>query len=76
LLALADYIQKQTSLKLSVSDFDLSDLTEHLKMNFSVVDETGRELGMGRDWNALKAQLGSAAQLTFRNSSPSMKKRG
>ena len=74
--ALADYIQKQTSLNLSVSDFDLSDLTEHLKMNFSVVDEKGRELGMGRDWNALKAQLGSAAQLTFRNSSPSIEKTG
>ncbi len=74
--ALADYIQKQTSLKLSVADFDLSALTDHLLMNFSVVDEKGRELGMGRDWNALKAQLGSAAQLTFRSSSPSIEKTG
>ena len=74
--SLADYIQKQTTLKLNVSDFDLSALTEHLMMNFSVVDEKGRELGMGRDWNALKAQLGSAAQLTFRSSSPSIEKTG
>lgn len=74
--ALAEYIQKQTSLKLAVADFDLSAVTEHLMMNFSVVDEKGRELGMGRDWNALKAQLGSAAQLTFRSNSPSIEKTG
>ena len=74
--ALAEYIQKQTTLKLSVADFDLSGMTDHLRMNFSVVDEKGRELGMGRDWNALKAQLGSAAQLTFRSSSPSIEKTG
>ena len=74
--ALAEYIQKQTSLKLTVTDFDLSAVTEHLMMNFSVVDEKGRELGMGRDWNALKAQLGSAAQLTFRSNSPSIEKTG
>ena len=74
--ALAEYIQKQTSLKLAVTDFDLSAVTEHLMMNFSVVDEKGRELGMGRDWNALKAQLGSAAQLTFRSNSPSIEKTG
>jgi ATP-dependent helicase HrpA len=39
-------------------------------MNFSVIDDAGRELAMGRDWNGLKKQLGSAAQLTFRNTSP------
>lgn len=37
-------------------------------MNFSVIDEKQRELGMSRDWHALKNQLGNAAQLTFRNS--------
>jgi ATP-dependent helicase HrpA len=45
-------------------------------MNFSVVDEAGRELAMGRDWSALKKQLGSAAQLTFRNTSPDIEKTG
>jgi ATP-dependent helicase HrpA len=59
-----------------VADFDLSAVTDHLLMNFSVVDEKGRELGMGRDWNGLKAQLGSAAQLTFRINSPSIEKTG
>lgn len=73
---LAEYIQRKTSLKLAESDFDLSAIPEHLRMNFSVVDEKGRELGMGRDWHALKKQLGSAAQLTFRSNSPSIEKTG
>jgi ATP-dependent helicase HrpA len=37
----------------------------HLRMNFRVVDEAGRELATGRDLLALKQQLGQAAQLTF-----------
>lgn len=73
---LAEYIHRKTKLKLSEPDFELSALPEHLRMNFSVVDEKGRELGMGRDWLALKKQLGSAAQLTFRANSPSIEKTG
>ncbi|MDX1915173.1 MAG: DUF3418 domain-containing protein [Methylophilus sp.] len=76
LTVLAEYIERKTTLKLAVTDFDLSALPEHLRMNFSVLDETGRELGMGRDWNVLKKQLGSAAQLTFRSSSPDIEKAG
>lgn len=67
LLALVDYIQKQTSLKLGADDFMIDKLPEHFFMNFSVIDEKQRELGMGRDWHALKNQLGNAAQLTFRS---------
>ncbi len=73
---LAEYIQRKTTLKLAVSDFDLSVLPVHLLMNFSVFDEKGSELGMGRDWNALKKQFGQAAQLTFRSNSPSIEKTG
>jgi len=76
LLALTQYIQLKTNLKINNEDFNLADLPEHLKMNFSVIDEKGRELGMGRDWIALKNQLGQAAQLTFRSSSPSIEKTG
>ncbi len=74
--ALSAYIQHKTTLKLKVEEFDLAGLDPHHLMNFSVVDEKGRELGMGRDWNALKKQLGSAAQLTFRSHSPSIEKTG
>ncbi len=71
LLALVNYIQQQTSLKLGADDFMINKLPEHYFMNFSVIDEKQRELGMGRDWHALKTQLGSAAQLTFRGGTTS-----
>jgi len=73
---LAAYIQHKTTLKVSKEDWNLADIPSHHLMNFSVVDDAGRELAMGRDWNLLKKQLGSAAQLTFRNTSPDIEKTG
>ncbi|MDD2932593.1 MAG: ATP-dependent RNA helicase HrpA [Methylotenera sp.] len=73
---LAAYIQHKTTLKISKEDWSLSEIPAHHLMNFSVVDDAGRELAMGRDWNLLKKQLGSAAQLTFRNTSPDIEKTG
>jgi len=72
---LAIHIQRETTLKISVEDWT-EEMPAHLLMNYSVVDDAGRELAMGRDWNALKKQLGSAAQLTFRNTSPDIEKTG
>ena len=72
---LAAHIQRVTTLKISVEDWT-DETPAHLLMNFSVVDDAGRELATGRDWNALKKQLGSAAQLTFRNTSPDIEKTG
>jgi ATP-dependent helicase HrpA len=74
--ALTNYIQFKTTLKLGLEDFNLANLPPHSYMNFSVIDEKGRELGMSRDWLALKRQLGQAAQLTFRNTSPDIEKIG
>lgn len=68
LQSLADYILQKTTLKVSMADW--GEIPAHLLMNFSVVDDAGRELAMGRDWHLLKKQLGSAAQLTFRKGSP------
>ena len=73
--ALAAHIQHVTTLKIGIDDW-VEETPVHLLMNFSVVDDAGRELAMGRDWNALKKQLGSAAQLTFRNTSPDIEKTG
>jgi ATP-dependent helicase HrpA len=72
---LATYIQQRTGLKISASDWNEA-IPPHLLMNFRVVDDAGRELAMGRDWLALKNQLGQAAQLTFRNTSPDIEKTG
>jgi ATP-dependent helicase HrpA len=71
---LAAYITQKTTLKIAVSDWDLGEMPAHHSMNFSVVDDKGLELGMGRDWRALQKQLGQAAQLTFRNASPDIEK--
>ncbi len=73
---LAAYIQQKTTLKISKEDWVLSEIPAHYLMNFSVIDDAGRELSMGRDWNGLKKQLGSAAQLTFRNILPDIEKTG
>jgi ATP-dependent helicase HrpA len=55
---------------------DRAELPAHLRMNFRVVDEAGRELAMGRDLAALKTQLGQAAQLTFAQAEPGIEKTG
>lgn len=73
---LSDYILQRTTLKISNDDWQLQDLPAHNLMNFSIVDDAGRELATGRDWNALKQQLGQAAQLTFRSASPDIEKSG
>ncbi len=67
---LAAYIQHKTTLKISQDDWVLGEIEAHHLMNFSIVDDAGRELAMGRDWKAMQKQLGQAAQLTFRNTSP------
>jgi len=73
--ALAEHIRRRTGLKLGPEAWD-EPLPPHLLMNFRVVDDAGRELAMGRDWQALKTQLGQAAQLTFREASPGIEKTG
>ena len=51
-------------------------LPTHLRMNFRVIDEAGRELAVGRDLLALKGQLGQAAQLTFGKAEPGIEREG
>jgi ATP-dependent helicase HrpA len=75
LSTLAAYIQQRTGLKLGADDWK-EDIPDHLLMNFRVIDEKQRELGMGRHWNALKQQLGQAAQLTFRSATLDIEKSG
>jgi ATP-dependent helicase HrpA len=47
------------------SDFKLETLPVHLSMNFRVVDAHGRQLSMGRSLDALRGDLGGAAQRQF-----------
>jgi ATP-dependent helicase HrpA len=54
-----------TSLDVKRADFKLDMLSAHLFMNLRVVDEHGRQLGMGRNLGALKAEWGSQARGAF-----------
>jgi ATP-dependent helicase HrpA len=54
-----------TSLDVKRADFKLDMLSPHLFMNLRVVDEHGRQLGMGRNLGALKSDWGSQARGAF-----------
>ena len=65
--ALEADVRETTGVPCRASDFKLEQLPAHLIMNFKVVDEHGRQLGMGRNLAELRAELGEAAQETFRS---------
>ncbi|MDP9901830.1 ATP-dependent helicase HrpA [Variovorax ginsengisoli] len=63
--ALLKRVREQTSIDVKRADFKLDMLPPHLFMNLLVVDEHGRQLGIGRNLGALKAELGSQARGAF-----------
>jgi ATP-dependent helicase HrpA len=58
-------VQARTQVAVQRNDFKLEQLPAHLFMNFRVVDEHGRQLGMGRQLATLKAELGGQARSAF-----------
>jgi ATP-dependent helicase HrpA len=63
--ALLKLVRDGTSLDVKRADFKLDMLPAHLFMNLRVVDEHGRQLGMGRNLGALKGELGAQARGAF-----------
>ncbi|MFY8102915.1 MAG: ATP-dependent RNA helicase HrpA [Ramlibacter sp.] len=63
--ALLTQVREATSLEVKRTDFKLDMVPPHLFMNLRVVDEHGRQLGMGRNLGALKAELGAQARGAF-----------
>lgn len=63
--ALLKQVRDATSLDVKRTDFKLDMVPAHLFMNFRVVDEHGRQLGMGRNLGALKAEWGAKARGAF-----------
>ncbi len=63
--ALLHKVREQTSLDVKRADFKLDMVPPHLFMNLRVVDEHGRQLGMGRNLGALRAEWGSQARGAF-----------
>ena len=60
-LALARYIREQQQLDVPLNAFRLEQLPAHLLMNFRVVDEHGRQLGMSRNFSQLHDELAPRA---------------
>jgi ATP-dependent helicase HrpA len=62
LQALARYIREQKQLDVPQDAFRLEQLPPHLLMNFRIVDEHGRQLGMSRNFASLHAELAPHAE--------------
>jgi len=63
--ALLAAVRARTQIDVKRGDFKLEQVPPHLFMNFLVVDEHGRQLGIGRSLAALKAELGDQARSAF-----------
>jgi ATP-dependent helicase HrpA len=61
LLSLVRYIREQKQLDVPLDAFRLEQLPPHLLMNFRVVDEHGRQLGLSRKFSQLHAELAPRA---------------
>ncbi len=56
LQALARYIREQKQIEVPLDAFRMEQIPAHLLMNFRVVDEHGRQLGMGRNFVSLRCE--------------------
>ncbi|MFY9248660.1 MAG: DUF3418 domain-containing protein, partial [Burkholderiaceae bacterium] len=63
--AVVRLVREKTQLDVKAAEFKADMLSPHLLMNIKVVDETGRQLGMGRQVATLKANLGGKARGAF-----------
>ncbi|MFM2403218.1 MAG: hypothetical protein RL223_1098 [Pseudomonadota bacterium] len=63
--ALLKAVRERTQLAVQRNDFKLDMVAPHLFMNVRVVDEHGRQLGMGRHLPTLKSELGGQARSAF-----------
>ncbi len=58
-------VRDRSQVAVQRNDFKPEQLSPHFSMNFRVVDEHGRQLGMGRHLPTLKAELGGQARSAF-----------
>src|SRR5512139_4071584 len=62
--ALAAFVRRKTGADIHPDEWK-GELPAHLKMNLSVIDDSGQELASGRDLGGLRQQLGGAARITY-----------
>lgn len=65
--ALLKAVRDTTQLDVKRADFKPEALPTHFFMNFRVVDDNGRQLGVGRHLAALKSTLGAQARSAFQS---------
>lgn len=58
-------VREQTGIASKTTDYKLETLSAHQFMNFKVIDEHGRQLEMGRNLGALRAEFGGQARESF-----------
>ena len=63
--AVLKLVRDATAVDVKRGDLKLEMLQPHLFMNFRVVDEHGRQLGLGRNLGGLKGELGAQARGAF-----------
>ena len=63
--ALLERVRERTQLDVRRADFRLEQVPPHLFMNFRIEGEHGRQLAMGRNLAALKAEFGGQARSAF-----------
>ena len=63
--AIARWARRELNLDIPRDGFQPERLPAHLSMNLRVIDEHGRQLGMGRNLAQLRAELGEAAGESF-----------
>jgi ATP-dependent helicase HrpA len=68
--ALAHHLGKVSGEAVRASDFQPETLPEHLRMNFRVMDELGKEVAMGRDLPEIRRRLGMQARASFAAAPP------
>jgi ATP-dependent helicase HrpA len=74
--ALSRYLREELGADAPPDAFDPAALPVHLRMNFRVIDEQGRELAQGRDLAVLRRDLGQAASLAYEEAAPEIEKSG
>ena len=68
--ALRRHVRERLNLDVPVDALRPDAVPPHLRMNFRVIDEHGRQLGMGRDLAQLKAELGARGEEILRQEAP------
>jgi ATP-dependent helicase HrpA len=63
--AIARYARRELNLAIPLDAFRQEMLPAHLSMNYRIVDESGRQLGMGRNLAQLRTELGQKAEEQF-----------